>query len=277
MTTRNNTHRTYDLTYLHKPGQHLSADQLRELVLELREVAADCFDVLPDYQCISGRREVLARNAIAIARAPDGRPAGFCSALLLDVPGVGEVLHLGLTCVSTRDRGAGLTHLLTEKVLVEYLLRRPFDRVWFSNVACVLSSLGNVALHFDAVHPSPFHTRRPTPFHLRIAETIDAHHRQDIYIDADAKLDKVDFVFRGSNQPGNMFHKAEDDARYHHREAALNDFYANLMRWEAGDEILQIGHISLRRLLKHGARQVLLARKPRRRLRRYKRGLRAAA
>lgn len=275
-----NTHtqtanRTYKVEYLHKPGATLDNDALLALVSELRDVAADCFERLPDYQCISGRRETLARNAIAVARRKNGQIAGFCSALLLDVEGVGEVLHLGLTCVAKADRGAGLTHQLAEKVLREYLLRRPFERVWFSNVACVLSSLGNVALHFDDVHPSPFFASRPTPKHVAIADAVDRSYRRDIYIDPNAALDRSAFVFRGSNQPGNMFHKSEDDARYHHREAALNDFYANLMNWNHGDEVLQVGHISLRRLLKHGVRQAVVARKPRRRLVRYKRSIAA--
>jgi hypothetical protein len=263
--------KNYTVEYLHRPGQSLDEDQLSELVQELRTVASDCFDAMPDYQCISGRRETLARNAIAIARRPDGTVAGFCSALLLDIAGVGEVLHLGLTCVAVADRGARLTHVLAEKVLVEYLLRRPFDRVWFSNVACVLSSLGNVALHFDEVHPSPFTKNPPTPKHREIARAIDLNHRGDIYIDRAAVLDPDTFVFRGSNQPGNMFHKAEEDDRFHHREAILNDFYASKMRWEHGDEIVQVGHISLRRVLKHGLRQAVMARKERRRLRKFKR------
>ncbi len=267
---------TYRIDYLHRPGLLLDDAQLSRLVVDLRGVAADCFNPLPDYQCISGRREVLSRNAIAIARRPDGRAAGFCSALLIDVEGVGEVLHLGLTCVSLDDRGAGLTHLLTTKLLTQYLLRRPFERVWFSNVACVLSSLGNVALHFDDVFPSPFYRGVPSAKHAAIAATIDRKHRADIYIDADAQLDNATFVFRGSNVPGNVFHKEREDGRYHHREDALNAFYGGIMRWEAGDEVLQIGHISLRRLLKHGLRTAVIPRKPRRRLVAFKKAARAA-
>ena len=269
------SHHNYRVEYLHRPGLTMDEAALTALVADLRTVAADCFDELPDYQCISGRRDVLARNAIAVARRENGQIAGFCSALLLPIPDVGEVLHLGLTCVRLDDRGARLTHALTAKVLLEYLLRRPFERVWVSNVACVLSSLGNVALHFDDVYPSPFYAGAPSGRHLAIARTISARHRRDIYIDADADFDERRFVMRGSNQPGNVFHKAEADSRYHHREPALNGYYADLMRWERGDEILQVGHVSLRRLLQYGARQAVMAKRPRRRLRTYKQPLAA--
>lgn len=269
-----NTDHRYTVDYLHKPGTQMSDTELSELVAELRTVAADCFTELPDYQCISGRRDTLARNAIAVARRPDGTVAGFCSALLLDVDGVGEVLHLGLTCVARADRGARLTHLLTSKVLMEYLLRRPLDRVWISNVACVLSSLGNVALHFDDVFPSPFFDGPPSDKHLAIARAIAERYRRDIYITANAELDEDRFVFRGSNTPGNAFCKQEDDARFHHREAVLNDFYAENMGWERGDEVVQVGHVSLRRLVGYGARQAFM---PKRRRRRLRKVLRAAA
>ena len=257
----------YDIELHVRPANELGRARLAALVTDLRAVAATCFETLPNYQCISGRDDVLARNVIAVARREDGIAAGFCSALLIPVDGVGDVLHLGLTCVRPDDRGAGLTHELTSKVLLGYLSQhRPFERVWVSNVACVLSSLGNVAVHFDDVYPAPW-TAGPSVTHSRIAATISAHHRDDIYIRGDAAFDTNAFVFRGSNQPGNMFCKTEDDARFHHREQALNSYYADRMNFAAGDEVLQIGHVSLRRLLGYGVRRAVLPRRRRRRVR----------
>lgn len=261
----------YDIELHVRPANHLGRARLSALIVDLRAVAGTCFEELPEYQCISGREEVLQRNVIAVARRADGIAAGFCSALLLPVPGVGDVLHLGLTCVRPEDRSAGLTHQLTAKVLLGYLSQhRPFERVWVSNVACVLSSLGNVAVHFDDVFPAPW-TAKPSETHRRIAATISGHHRGDIYIQADAHFDETAFVFRGSNEPGNMFCKTADDGRFHHRETQLNRYYADRMDFEAGDEVLQIGHVSLRRLLTYGARRVVLPRHPRRRVRRLNR------
>lgn len=258
------------VAFLFRPGRTMSDAALAELVGHLRGVAAQCLDEMPEYQCLSGDREVLSRNVIAVAWHTDAlgerHCAGFCSALLLDVPEVGEVLHLGLTCVAPAHRGARLTHQLTSTVLTRYLMRRPFDRVWATNVACVLSSLGNVALHFDAVHPSPFTPGAPSPTHLRIAKAVLDHHRADIHISPQATFDPVRFVLRGSNEVGNMFCKREEDTRYHHRERLLNRFYQGLMDFEAGDEVLQVGHVSLWSLTQYAARQMLLPGTRRRRL-----------
>ncbi|MBK7978193.1 MAG: hypothetical protein IPK07_34755 [Deltaproteobacteria bacterium] len=61
---------------LYRPGRSLTPDALAALVDELRDVAADCFDELPDYQCLRGTREELADKVITLARAPtDASPA----------------------------------------------------------------------------------------------------------------------------------------------------------------------------------------------------------
>ncbi len=235
----------HSIELLHRPGRRLSDAALAKLVAELREVAADCFDELPDYQCLRGTREELSDKVIALARCADGRLAGFCSAALLGVPGVGEVLHLGLTCVRADQRSGGLTHRLTSTLTVRYLLtHRPLSRVWVTNVACVLSSLVNVGRHFDDVFPSPEGPELPTTTHRRIAEAVDALYRDKIYIRPDATFDRESFVFRGSVRE-TVFQKDEHDARYRHRDARANRFYGERMDFERGDEVLQIGSMSL--------------------------------
>jgi hypothetical protein len=170
---------------------------------------------------------------------------GFCSALLLDVEGVGPVLHLGLTCVGPGERGAGLTHVLTSRLVFQYLLtRQPLERLWVSNVACVLSSLGNVARHFDDVFPSPEGPVAPGPKHTRIAQAIDRRYRKQIAINDDAVFDAGTFVMRGSVR-ASPFQKDAGDPRFQHRDRILNEYYGQLMRFEEGDEVVQVGHLSI--------------------------------
>lgn len=235
--------RDISIEFHHRPGRGLEPRARARLVDELRRVGAACLPELPDYQCFQGP-EALDDKVITVARDRAGRALGFCSAILLDVPGVPAVLHLGLTCVHPDARGRRLTHRLTGRLATQYLLRyRPFGRVWLSNVACVLSSVGNVATSFDAVFPSPF-VDRPSATHRRIAEAIDQRYREAIYIHPDAEFDARRFVFRGS-VAGTVFQKSPDDTRYHHREAGLNAFYTALLDLDAGDEVVQVGHFSL--------------------------------
>lgn len=237
---------TYQIEYLHRPGLTLSDGQVQRLNRELREVAATCFDAIPEYQCLVPGRAALSDKVMTLARRPDGSLAGFCSSVLLPVEGIGEVFHAGLTCVHIDDRGQRLTHRLVYRLMMTYLVKeRRLRRFWVTNCACVLSSLGSVALNFDQVHPSPFREGPPSREHLRIAAAIDQHHREALAIEPEATFDPQAFVFRDSVQ-GTVFEKEGDDARYHHRNPAINDFYRDRMRFERGDEVLQIGQVGMR-------------------------------
>lgn len=247
---------SYRIHYLYRPGRRLTEARLNALVAELREVAATCFEEIPDYQCLRGTREELSDKVITTARCADGTLAGFCSAVLLPAGKLGSVLHLGLTCVRPDDRSAGLTHRLMSKAMIGYLLRRkPLSRVWVSNVACVLSSLGNVALHFDDVYPSPHAGQGPSLSHLRIADAIDRYYRDKIHIDRAAQFDPDHFVFRRSVRQ-TVFQKEATDRRYRHRQEDLNRYYEGIMQFEEGDEVVQVGHYSLLTGLRYWLRSV---------------------
>jgi GNAT superfamily N-acetyltransferase len=224
--------------------------ELQRFHQEILEVAKTCLDEIPYYQCLTGEVEQYKRLIIAVARDRSGRMIGFCSAYLLAAGEIGDVLHLGLTCVRPDARGGGLTHKLTAKVVVGHLLRTSWlAPVWISNVACVLSSLGNVGLHFEEVYPSPF-LKSPSDEHVAIAKLIDEKYRWELYIDKGATFDEQSFVFRASVK-GNMFQKDEQDRRYRHREDWVNRFYASLMDFQNGDEVLQVGKISFLAYPKH--------------------------
>lgn len=136
-----------------------------------------------------------------------------------------------------------------------YLLRQnPFGKIWVSNCAAVLSSLGNVAMHFERVYPSPFYSSPPSSTHVRIARAIDQGFRDKMYVSDDAVLDETRFVFRASVKY-TIFHKKRDDLSYHHRKTGLNRFYANTMNFENGDEVLQIGYFRLASMVKYAFRQ----------------------
>jgi hypothetical protein len=48
-----------------------------------------------------------------------------------------------------------------------------------------------------------------------------------------------------------VFHKKKNDLIYHHRKSGLNRFYANMMNFEQGDEVLQIGYFRMISLIKY--------------------------
>ena len=241
---------------VHLQPETLPASKRARLLKELRSVARECFGEIPEYQCLLKDGSGLADKVIAVARDQHGELLGFSSAARLSVPEVGDVLHLGLTCVSQQARGLGLTHTLSARLLTRVLLTRsPLKRLWISNVACVLSSLGNVARHFEEVYPSPYF-RAPSVTHVLIAESISRHHRALIAIEPEATFDREAFVFRGSVQ-GTMFMKSPQDTRYFHRDLNLTQYYLDLMNLNHGDEACQVGWISLHSIFTYQLRRSL--------------------
>ncbi len=227
------------------PGRSYGDLRLQALTNELRNAAATCFDSIPNYQALTGDREEMKRAIICVARDEKRNIIGFCSSLVLEVPLYGDVLHTGLTCVTPQARGKKLTHKLTSKILVEYLFKEsPFSSVWVSNCACVLSSLGNVALYFEDVYPSPFGKKSASKDYLKIAQYISEHYREPIAINNDAIFNPKTFVFEGSVK-GAVFEKDGNDARFFHRNQNLTHYYQDILNFERGDEVLQIGKVSL--------------------------------
>ena len=200
----------FSIEVYEKPSRYLDQKALLNLNRDIREIAASCFETLPEYQAIVGSREALSDK---------------------------------------------LTHLLVKKALTSYLLKQnPFGKIWISNCAAVLSSLGNGAMHFEGVYPSPFHSGSPSNVQLKIAKAIDRYFRDKMYVAPDAVLDERRFVFKGSVKD-TVFHKEKDDLAYHHRKNGLNRFYANMMNFENGDEILQIGYFRMVSIVRYVLRQ----------------------
>jgi hypothetical protein len=226
------------------PGTRLNSYELKKLQKDLIEIGKQSLDAVPNYQCFSKDLNEFNRLIISVARNDDGKAIAFCSSYILEAGDYGKILHLGLTCIGPEARGLGLTHKLTSKVIYRYFTAHAkLGSFWISNVACVLSSLGNVALHFEDVYPSPY-VSSPLTEHKGLARIINDNYRHELYINASSKFDHDEFIFRGSVK-GTIFQKDENDLKFHHRNEELNHFFKKTINFNNGDEVLQIGKVSL--------------------------------
>jgi GNAT superfamily N-acetyltransferase len=239
-----------------RPGRTLSVTARGLLQSELIDVAAPCFDELPRYGVLGDDAAPWDDAVIALARDERGRLLAFTAAQILPIDGVGEMLHLGLTCVHPEHRGARLTHPLLARTIQTWLLRNPLRGAWVTNVASVLSSLANVALHFESVWPSPFEDGPPTPQHTLVAAGLSDRWRGRLHLDGGAPLDLERFVLVGANR-GSVFQKASHDARYHHRDPELTRWYRELADLDGGDAVLQVGRVSIPGLVRYGVRNLV--------------------
>ncbi|KAF8914762.1 hypothetical protein CPB85DRAFT_1433503 [Mucidula mucida] len=194
------------VSYHHRPSMEMSVGDCRRFISELRQVAAKSFQIdehhLPSYQCLSLENPVksLADKVIVCVRIQDtGNMIAFTSAVLLSIPSLPDpVLHLGLTCIVPSALSHGLTKMLVGSIARHYLVAYPHQPVWVSNLAAVVSSLGNIAIFMDEVYPSPRHRVPPTPTHTLIAKAIveTPALRESMYLREDVPFDWDASVFR---------------------------------------------------------------------------------
>ncbi len=224
-------------------NRRLSDKSFQALRGDMEEVALECLGEVPNYQIFSDNQSQDVENMVVIAH--DGKvPIGFVSSLIFHIGGR-KILHLGLTCVKSQYRGRKVSQKLVAKLLTGYLLRNAlFKKVWISNLACVLSSLGNVAKYFDEVYPSPRYQVCPSLQHYILVQEISKNFRAEMYIPESAKFDDDKNIFKNS-VTGNIFEKSEGDLQFYHRESLYNIFYKKLINFNTGDEVLQIGTMSL--------------------------------
>jgi hypothetical protein len=96
----------------------------------------------------------------------------------------------------------------------------------------------------------------PDPEQTLIAQAVDRNFRDRLYIRPEAAFDERFFVFRGSVKE-TVFQKDGHDARFRHRSIPLNKFYSGLLSFEDGDEVLQVGRVSLLTGVKYSANRFL--------------------
>ena len=233
------------LKYYHKP--QFTEKQKKKFVKSLREVAETCFTEIPIYQALDYNFD-FSKSVITTIE-DQGRVVGFSSGLELLDEATRPFLHLGLTCVHENYRGRRLTHKLAGNLTIRYLLKtNPFGKIRFTNVACVLSSLGNIAKNFENVFPSPT-VLQPDKEALKMARAVEKEYRSWIHLPYESDFSYDSFVFKESAL--DMFHKSTTDTEYYHREEKYNDYYTSIMNIDEGDEVLQTGYFSLWTFIKY--------------------------
>lgn len=225
------------------PGRWMDDASLGRLRDTLHDIARYRLDPLPDYGIFLPGRAPF-RNRIVTVAYEDERPVAFGAMVWLplrlptDAP---DVLHLGLV-VTTPNRLS--PHLLWQMYYypVFYLVLRRFPRpFWISCVSLEPSVIGAVSDHFPAVLPSYRHPAPSNGLRTAIARVLVRDHGHEFGAGPEAHLDEATFVVRGSCKG------PSESLRTSYRRAAkyvvrtCNDYCRDLLDYERGDELLQLG------------------------------------
>jgi GNAT superfamily N-acetyltransferase len=249
------THAGFKTRIIEAPGRSLPQSELRELMSQLRMVAAKTLATQDhgaselDYGIFSGAPEHLARAIITlISEEATGRPVAFNALSLMDVELDGrteDVTHLGLVMVDPDVRGQGLSWVLYGLTTLVLFARDGWRPRWISNVTQVPAVVGMVSETFSEVFPSPCPGARQSFAHLQLARGIMRHHRAVFGVGDAAGFDEARFVITAAYTGGSEALKKSFDGAPKHRDEQYNAFCARELDYARGDDVLQIGRIDL--------------------------------
>lgn len=240
----------YQTRIIERPGKWMTPAEIAELSADLRQVASK---TLPagalSYGVFSGDPKRLEQSIITVIyQRADRRPIAFNALAVMDLDLAGkrqEVLHLGLVMVDPEVRSRGLSWILYGLTCVLVFLRNQLRPVWVSNVTQVPAVVGMVSTTFHDVYPRPGPEARRSLRHLLLARQIMRHHRHVFGVGPEAGFDEDRFVITDAYTGGSDDLKKTFDAAPKHRDAQFNDFCARELDYVRGDDLLQIGQLTL--------------------------------
>lgn len=236
------------------PGRWMKDAALDRLRQTLYAVARYRLDPLPEYGIFLPGRESF-RNRIVTVAYEDERPVAFGAMvwLPLRIRAVAQdVLHLGLV-VTTPNRLS--PNLLWQMYYfpVFYVVLRRFPRpFWISCVSLEPSVIGAVSDHFPSSLPNYRDHRPSNGVRTAIARTLVRDHGHEFGAGEDAVLDEETLVIQGSCRGPSEALRTSYRRAAKYPVRACNEWCRDLLDYERGDELLQLGRADLFRGLGRG-------------------------
>lgn len=239
-----------DVRIVERPGLWWDDAALDALRDDLRTVARTAMPHMDlTYGVFAPGREALARSVVTVVRdRASGAPIAFNALALLDVDQGGQptrVLHMGLVCIDPAARGRGLSWVLYGLTCFLIFARGGMRPLWITNVTQVPAVAGMVAETFADVYPSALPEARRSLAHLLLARGLMATHRAAFGVGEEAGFDEDRFVATNAYTGGSDALKKTFEEAAHHRNPAHNTFCAAQLDYARGDDLVQVGRITL--------------------------------
>ncbi|MEH3041565.1 MAG: hypothetical protein PGN21_16070 [Sphingomonas paucimobilis] len=241
--------RNHIVEIVERPGRTLLPADLAVLQDACRSVVAACLGGRQlDYGLFAPDGSAWERSVVTLVRrADDGRPVAFNAMPLLGVRRGGlqdEVLHLGLVMVDPGERSGGLSWILYGLTCFALFVRRGLRPLWISSVTQVPAVVGMVAETFDDVYPVQAGTKASFA-HQHLAHQIMRGQRAAFGVGEDAGFDPAAQVITNAYTGGSDNLKKSFAVAAKHRDERYNQFCADTLDYDRGDDVLQIGRIDL--------------------------------
>ena len=229
-------------------GLWLSDSELESLREMLTTITLMKIQSLPDYGTYLPSRKPYKHRIISVVFDEiDGTPVGFGAMVRLPIHIGAEastVIHLGLVITTKSRLGRELLFLIYFWPLVYMLTIRKFRPFWITSVSMEPSIIGAVADNFGGVFPHYLNNTRPSKLQRMIAEEVFNNYGHEFGMGPGAVLDKHNFVIRGSCCGPSDALKVDFRHSARYVMAACNRFCEEVLDYNRGDELLQVGQVS---------------------------------
>lgn len=244
------TGKQFETRIVERPGLWMPESELAALSEDLITVASKTLARgALTYGVFSGDPERMKSTIITLVRHKEtGQPVAFNALALMDITTMAEpveVLHLGLVMVDPDQQSQGLSWVLYGLTCILMLFRNQMRPLWISNVTQVPAIVGMVAETFHDVFPTPQRPKARSLQHLLLARSIMAEHRHVFGVGGDAGFNEDHFVITNAYTGGSDDLKKTFDEAPQHRDPIYNDFCQQLLDYDRGDDVLQLGQIDL--------------------------------
>jgi hypothetical protein len=235
--------------------------QLASLRDDLRAVASRALDELPTYGIFSAGREPFENRVIIVGyERESGRAVGFTALVYLPprARSDGPIVHLGLTMIARDARRQRLQTELFKKAFVLPIVNQRRLHFTITNIAASPAGVGATSDYFDDVYPHYDGVTALREWHLAVADHVLASQRHEFGCSVRARFDPRTFVVHCSNEPeGGGAHQLiqlEPSSRY--RVERCNDYCRELLDLTQGDELFQVGRLSVLSSLRRSSDKV---------------------
>jgi hypothetical protein len=235
-----------------QPGRWMPHEQLRELHSQLREVAKDSMDAIPNHYLLKEEncRAALSNRVVSVAFL-EGTSTAIAFTAMVYLPYEGDIiLHLGLTMISKQYRGRRIQSPLFSRCLMVPMYNLFRTTYTISNIAASPAGLGACSDYFCDVFPN-YNTpnEAPSEYHLAVARHVLQNFRHEFACSAQAHFDERTFVVRGSNDAEGggapEFIKEDGKPVSKYKRTACNVFCSKLLDLSNGDELFQVGQVDI--------------------------------
>jgi hypothetical protein len=235
------------------PGRWMTASERDALVSDLRRVADASVPGGPlRYGVLSGEQSYLDDAVLCVAyERRSGLPVAFNAATLLTTPGRGSepVLHIGLCIVREAYRSRGLCLAISAAGPLSVFVKRGLRPLWVTNVTQVPAAAGVFASMAEQVYPAPGLSTPPSLRHRDVARVL--MERRDVCgVGAGAEFDADAFVIRDAYTGGSDHLKKSYAQCVGHRDGAFGRLCLERLDYRRGDDLLQVGRLTLTHALR---------------------------